>query len=82
MGQPEVRRGRRTGSQSHVLRQIVPDLFFPDDVCNVDGWHYAEADVPMGERPEIDRWILSELNTLVKNVDACYEDYEPTKAGR
>ena len=36
----------------------------------------------MGERPEIDRWILSELNTLVKNVDACYEDYEPTKAGR
>ena len=50
--------------------------------ANVDGWHYAEADVPMGERPEIDRWILSELNTLVKNVDACYEDYEPTKAGR
>ena len=36
----------------------------------------------MDERPEIDRWILSELNTLVKTVDACYEDYEPTKAGR
>ena len=50
--------------------------------ANVDGWHYAETDVPMSERPEIDRWILSELNTLVKNVDACYEDYEPTKAGR
>ena len=50
--------------------------------ANVDGWHYAEADVPMAERPEIDRWILSELNTLVKNVEACYEDYEPTKAGR
>ena len=50
--------------------------------ANVDDWHYAEADVPMSERPEIDRWILSELNTLVKEVDACYEDYEPTKAGR
>ena len=50
--------------------------------ANVDGWCYAEADVPMAERPEIDRWILSELNTLVKNVNDCYEDYEPTKAGR
>ncbi len=50
--------------------------------ANVDGWHYAEADVPVGERPEIDRWVLSELNTLVKKVEACYEDYEPTKAGR
>lgn len=50
--------------------------------ANVDGWNYLEADVPMNERPEIDRWIISELNTLVKNVDACYNDYEPTKAGR
>ena len=50
--------------------------------ANVDGWCYDEPDVPMAERPEIDRWILSELNTLVKNVNDCYEDYEPTKAGR
>lgn len=50
--------------------------------ANVDGWCYSEEDVPMSQRPEIDRWILSELNTLVKNVDACYNDYEPTKAGR
>jgi isoleucyl-tRNA synthetase len=50
--------------------------------ANVDGFTYAEADVPVKERPEIDRWILSELNTLIKNVDACYADYEPTKAGR
>ncbi len=50
--------------------------------ANVDGWCYSEEDVPMTQRPEIDRWILSELNTLVKNVDACYNDYEPTKAGR
>ena len=50
--------------------------------ANVDGFEYKEADVPMAQRPEIDRWILSLLNTLVKNVDACYNDYEPTKAGR
>ena len=50
--------------------------------ANVDNWSYEEPDVPMEERPEIDRWILSELNSLVKAVDACYSDYEPTKAGR
>ncbi len=50
--------------------------------ANVDGFIYAEKDVPMNERPEIDRWILSLLNTLIKNVDACFTDYEPTKAGR
>ena len=50
--------------------------------ANVDGFTYAEADVPMEERPEIDRWILSLLNSLIQEVDACYNDYEPTKAGR
>ena len=50
--------------------------------ANVDNWNYAEEDVPMSERPEIDRWILSELNSLVRKVEACYSDYEPTKAGR
>lgn len=50
--------------------------------ANVDEFEYKEADVPMTERPEIDRWILSVLNTLVKNVDTCYNEYEPTKAGR
>ncbi|NDV64342.1 isoleucine--tRNA ligase [Bacteroides sp. 224] len=50
--------------------------------ANVDGFDYKEADVPMNERPEIDQWILSLLNTLIKEVDACYDDYEPTKAGR
>ena len=50
--------------------------------ANVDGFEYKEADVPMAERPEIDRWILSVLNTLVKEVDTCYSKYEPTKAGR
>lgn len=50
--------------------------------ANVDGWHYEESDVPINQRPEMDRWILSALNTLIKNVNTCYEDYEPTRAGR
>src|SRR5690606_41477846 len=50
--------------------------------ANIDGFSYSEADVPLEERPEIDRWILSELHTLIKNVDSYYADYEPTKATR
>ena len=50
--------------------------------ANIDGFTYAEAEIPLNERPEIDRWILSELNTLVKDVDAFYADYEPTRATR
>lgn len=50
--------------------------------ANIDGFSYAEKDVPAGERPEIDRWILSELNTLIGEVDEAYKLYEPTRAGR
>jgi isoleucyl-tRNA synthetase len=50
--------------------------------ANIDKFDYSEADVPLNERPEIDRWILSELNTLIKKVDEFYADYEPTKAAR
>ncbi len=50
--------------------------------ANVDGFDYSEADVPFAERPDFDRWLLSELNTLVKNVDATLANYEPTPAGR
>lgn len=50
--------------------------------ANIDGFSYAEAEVPLEQRPEIDRWILSELNTLIKDVDSYYADYEPTKAAR
>jgi len=50
--------------------------------ANIDNFTYTEADVPLKERPEIDRWILSELHSLTKRVDAFYEDYEPTKATR
>lgn len=50
--------------------------------ANVDNFNYSETDVPSNEHPELDRWILSELNSLVKKVDEAYNDYEPTRAGR
>lgn len=50
--------------------------------ANVDGFEYKEADVPFNERPDFDRWLLSELNTLVKEVDNTLSIYEPTPAGR
>ncbi|MBP6557865.1 MAG: class I tRNA ligase family protein, partial [Flavobacterium sp.] len=50
--------------------------------ANIDGFKYAEAEIPLNERPEIDRWILSELHTLIKVVDEAYADYEPTRAAR
>ena len=50
--------------------------------ANIDGFSYAEAEVPLADRPEIDRWILSALNTLIKGVEQDYADYEPTNATR
>ena len=50
--------------------------------ANLDGFTYQEADMEYGQRPEIDRWILSELNTLVKQVQDALDDYEPTRAAR
>lgn len=50
--------------------------------ANIDGFKYEEAEIPLNERPEIDQWIISELNTLIKDVDGFYADYEPTKAAR
>jgi isoleucyl-tRNA synthetase len=50
--------------------------------ANVDKFTYAETEIPMENRPEIDRWIISLLNTLVKDVTEYYESYEPTRAGR
>ncbi len=50
--------------------------------ANVDQFTYAELEVPLEKRPEIDRWIISLLNTLVKDVTTYYETYEPTRAGR
>jgi len=50
--------------------------------ANIDGFTHAEEEVPLEKRTELDRWILSELNTLIKAVDNAYDDYEPTRAGR
>jgi isoleucyl-tRNA synthetase len=50
--------------------------------ANIDGFTYAEEEIPFKKRPEIDRWILSELNSLIRKTESYYEDYEPTKAGR
>lgn len=50
--------------------------------ANIDGFCYKEKDIPIAERPEIDRWILSELNTLIINVDKAFNEYEPTRAAR
>ena len=71
---------------AEISRRFFGTLFntysFFTMYANVDGFEYAEAELPMEKRPEIDRWIISVLNTLIKDVDACYQDYEPTKAGR
>lgn len=50
--------------------------------ANLDKFEYIEKDIPLEQRPEIDRWILSELHTLIQKVDEYYADYEPTKATR
>jgi len=50
--------------------------------ANIDGFKYQEAEIPLAERPEIDRWILSLLNSLIKDVQNAYENYQPTDAGR
>jgi isoleucyl-tRNA synthetase len=50
--------------------------------ANIDGFDFSQEEIPVEKRPELDRWIISELNSLIKKVDAFYNDYEPTKAGR
>ena len=50
--------------------------------ANVDGFSYQEEEIPLSERPEIDRWIISQLNSLIREVTQAYEAYEPTRAGR
>ena len=50
--------------------------------ANVDGFSYSEEEIPLNKRPEIDRWVISKLNSLIQDVEEAYESYEPTKAGR
>ena len=69
-----------TEVQRKFFRALQNTYSFFTLYANVDNFTYTEDEVQ--DRPEIDRWVLSKLNTLVKNVDAAYADYEPTKAGR
>ncbi len=69
-----------TEVQRKFFRALQNTYSFFTLYANVDGFTYAEDDIQ--DRPEIDRWILSKLNTLVKNVDAAYSEYEPTRVGR
>lgn len=50
--------------------------------ANIDGFTYSEEEIPVAERSELDRWIISLMNSLIKEVEECYETYEPTRAGR
>jgi isoleucyl-tRNA synthetase len=50
--------------------------------ANVDGFSYSEDEIPLNQRPEIDRWVISKLNSLIQDVEEAFESYEPTKAGR
>ncbi|NOX85899.1 MAG: isoleucine--tRNA ligase [Chlorobi bacterium] len=50
--------------------------------ANIDGFTYEEEEIPVSRRTELDRWIISELNTLIKEVDEAFGEYEPTRAGR
>ncbi len=75
-----------TAGVDEVVRKFFGTLYntysFFALYANIDNFTFAEAEIPIEKRPEIDRWILSLLNTLVKNVEQHYIDYHPTKAGR
>ena len=75
-----------TNGVDEVRRKFFGTLYntysFFSLYANVDGFDCSQYVIPVSERPEIDRWILSELNSLIKGVDAALADYEPTKAGR
>jgi isoleucyl-tRNA synthetase len=71
---------------SEVVRKFFGTLYntyaFFALYANIDRFTYQESELPLEQRPEIDRWLLSELNTLILTVDEAYEQYEPTRAGR
>ena len=71
-----------TETQRKFFRALHNTYAFFALYANVDQFAYSEAEIPMNKRPEIDRWIISKLNSLVKSVDESFADYEPTKAGR
>lgn len=71
-----------TESQRKFFRATYNSYAFFSLYANLDNFQYTEKEIPLEKRTEIDRWILSKLNSLIKSVDTNYADYEPTKAGR
>ena len=71
-----------TEVQRKFFRALHNSYAFFALYANVDGFAYNEAEIEMTDRPEIDRWIISRLNTLIEKVQASMDDYEPTKATR
>lgn len=71
-----------TETQRKFFRALHNTYAFFSLYAKVDNFTYAENEVPLAKRPEIDRWILSRLNSLIKSVDQAYKEYEPTRAGR
>lgn len=71
-----------TEVQRKFFRALSNTYSFFALYANIDGFQFAEAEIPVNERPEIDRWILSKLNSLIKEVTDSFESYEPTRAGR
>ena len=71
-----------TEVQRKFFGTLYNTYYFFTLYANIDGFDYSEAEIALENRPEIDRWILSKLNTLIQQVDESFETYEPTKAGR
>lgn len=69
-------------TQRKFFRALYNTYAFFALYANIDGFKYSEKDVDLAQRPEIDRWILSKLNSLIKEVDESYANYDPTNAGR
>jgi len=71
-----------TEVQRKYFRALANTYSFFALYANVDGFTHSEVEIPLAQRPEIDRWVISRLNTLVADVEQAYEQYEPTRAGR
>jgi isoleucyl-tRNA synthetase len=71
-----------TEVQRKYFRALHNSYSFFALYANVDKFTHSEAEIPLNERPEIDQWVISRLNTLVKEVEDAFENYEPTRAGR
>jgi isoleucyl-tRNA synthetase len=71
-----------TEVQRKYFRALHNSYSFFALYANVDKFTYSEAEIPLNERPEIDQWVVSRLNSLVKEVEDAFENYEPTRAGR